>query len=92
MGKMYPTDYRHWHESSEKYTGGDRLVSLLQAGWTIHLVECQEYPLTGGRIALIYLFNLKIETASIKMSVIANPFVDQLIAQWRAQPALAGTY
>lgn len=92
MGKAYPTDYRHWHASSQKYTGGDSLVSLLQAGWTIHTVEYREHPLTGGRASLIYQFNLKLETASIEMLVIANPFVARLIAQSVVQPSLASTY
>jgi hypothetical protein len=92
MGKVYSTDYRHWHASSEKYTGGDSLVSLLQAGWAIHTVACREYTLTGGRTSRIYQCHLKLETASMEMGVIANPFVTRLVEQSIVQSSLASTY
>ncbi|MBZ0290136.1 MAG: hypothetical protein K8I30_21105 [Anaerolineae bacterium] len=85
--------YRHWHPASERYTGGDSLLTALQFGWTIDVVTLQEYRLGGDRTSTIYYFRLKRRDETVVMPVIASPYVTRLFAQsqsriWEYEPLL----
>lgn len=73
--------YRHWHAASEKYTGGDSLLTALQLGWKIDTVTLQEYCLLRNRTSTIFYFCLKHKDETIVMPVVASPFVTRLFAQ-----------
>jgi hypothetical protein len=73
--------YRHWHAQSETYAGGDSLVTALHLGWIIgNTVLLEEHKYGEKRCARVYYFELIREGASLVMPVIANPFVECLIA------------
>jgi hypothetical protein len=72
----------HWCPRSEAYTGGDSLLSALDAGWVMNtLVFAQTVWHGGSRPTTIYYFELKHGSRMMTMPVIGNPFVDRLIIQ-----------
>jgi len=85
--------YRHWHPQSEKYTGGDSLATALFLGWTMaEIVQLEEHWYAGTRRVAVYYFDLAREEANMRMPVIGNPYVDQLIAQNQLQVISVGSY
>jgi hypothetical protein len=90
--KLEQEHRQHWHGGSERYTGGDGLLTALQEGWTIQHVSSQEYPLSRGRYVIVYHLKLQRATVITKMNVIANPIVMLLMAQYTAKalPVVVG--
>jgi hypothetical protein len=73
--------YRHWHVHSEKFAGGDALATLLLTGWLMRdAVFVDTYWLSGSRTVHVYQFELMRDDESVSMPVIANPYVERLIA------------
>jgi len=85
--------YRHWHPESEKYGGGDSLATRLFLGWAIQgVVQLEEHWYAGTRRVAIYYFELSRADDRVTMPVIANPYVDQLIAQTGLAVVMVGEY
>ncbi|MEZ4670287.1 MAG: hypothetical protein R3E39_20465 [Anaerolineae bacterium] len=78
---IYPP-YRHWHGPSEKYAGGDSLLSALAGGWKIQQVNLQVYQLGGTRRSMVYHVGLQRLSQVVVMLVISNPFVMQLLSNF----------
>jgi hypothetical protein len=73
---------RHWHAPSEKYTGGDSLLTALYQGWTIsNIVYSEAHWYAGTRCVIVYYFELTREGVTVVMPVITNPYVERLIAE-----------
>ena len=71
---------RYWHPDSERYTGGDALYTALTEGWEIGgSIHYEEFWLMGGRLVVVYHFDLKRGEESLHMPVINNPFVQRLV-------------
>ena len=72
--------YRHYDMESETFTGGDSLLTAIQLGWSIYSIAPEMYELRGRRSTTIYHFGLTRQGDTMVMSVVACPFVAQLIA------------
>ncbi len=76
----YPDVRRHWSASSEKYAGGDALLTKLSQGWaTAGTVYTEMHRLSSARSVTVFIFELQRGQERLIMPVIANPCVDQLI-------------
>ncbi len=83
----YMSVTQHWCSTSEKYAGGDALVTALANGWKMEpVVYVEEKAFTGSRFTTIYHIDLKRDDASMHMPVIDNPYVGKLVAQLQVLP------
>ena len=78
----YTQTPRHWSPQSQRFAGGDALLSFLSSGWSIQEdVYYEEVWHGGSRRALIYHIVLSRGSQRVVMRVIENPFVDRLLAE-----------
>jgi hypothetical protein len=71
---------RHYSPISEKYTGGDALLTFLLDDWRlIDAVFYEEYWHAGVRMVVIYHFQLEREGETLSMPVFSNPYVFRLV-------------
>lgn len=70
----------HWCPRSQRFTGGDALITCLDKGWEIEPeVFYEEYGQTGGRQIVVYYFELHRDNETVRMPVVNNPYVERLI-------------
>lgn len=77
---QYMDVVRHWSPISEKYAGGDALITLFNAGW--HLSETvffEEFWHAGSRPVTIYHLVMVRGDESMNVPVISNPYVDRMM-------------
>jgi hypothetical protein len=81
---QYPDFSRHWCDTSERFAGGDALLTAMQNDW-IADETCyeQQYWQAGTRLVTIYHFALKNGDESMSMPVLGNPFVRRIIREER---------
>lgn len=85
----YPDMHRHWDSNSERYGGGDALLTRLQQGWKLSdTVWAEQYWHAGTRPVIVLHFRLLREGQQCDMPVISNPFVRRLIYKhkWAVRP------
>ncbi|HRF97361.1 MAG TPA: hypothetical protein PLZ51_19265, partial [Aggregatilineales bacterium] len=80
----YHMDYfdvtQHWHPDSERYAGGDALVTLLTQGWEIEReVGVEDRFFAGLRSISVYHLTLVRGGERMRMPVIRNPYINRLI-------------
>jgi hypothetical protein len=81
--------YRHWSPVSEKYTGGDALLTALDDGWSVEgVIFRQEFWLAGVRRVCIYHIDLVRGDENAKMMVMQNPYVTRLMHEIGSQVVL----
>lgn len=71
---------QHWSPTSEKYAGGDGLVTMLDRGWSLTgeaVVEEKRYA--ELRSNTIYHLTLVRDGEQIVMPVVHNPYVNKLL-------------
>lgn len=74
--------FHHWHGPSQKFAGGDSLMTALFLGWSLKkVVLLEKHWRTGARRMNIYHFELFREDEVMAMPVLANPYVERLIAE-----------
>jgi hypothetical protein len=75
--------YRHFHAGSERFTGGDALITaIIDEGWSVsHVVGLEERWRSGGHGTPIYYFELERDGQTMTMAVIGNPYVRRIIRQ-----------
>jgi hypothetical protein len=79
---LYTDLPRHWCPQSERYTGGDALLTCLNEGWKVQDdIYYEEHWHGGSRRVLIYYFVLVKDNQSVTMRVISNPTIDRLLSQ-----------
>ncbi len=77
---FYTDRPRHWCSQSERYAGGDALLTYLHDGWKIQGdIFYEEYWHGGARRILIYYFVLTLKDECVTMRVIGNPMIDRLL-------------
>jgi hypothetical protein len=77
---------RHWSPISEKYAGGDTLITLLNQGWQItDKIHFEEFWHSGTRPVTIYYMDLMREGATLHLPVLTNPYVRRLIGSLSIQ-------
>ncbi len=73
---------QHWSPQSERYAGGDALLTAIYDGWHIgDTIQRETKWFAGMRFVNVYHFELKREEEIRVMPVIDNPFVDRFIQQ-----------
>jgi hypothetical protein len=79
---QYVDVIRNWSPTSEKYGGGDTLVTAINNGWdvgdTVYLEEFMHY---GQRRVAIYHFELKKGSERRHLAVVDNPYVTRFVTQ-----------
>lgn len=70
----------HWSAASQKYAGGDALITFLHDGWEMaETVFYEEYWHAGGRLVMIYYFELERGNEKLSIPVLGNPFVHRMV-------------
>jgi hypothetical protein len=84
MLNLEKENYRHWCPFSESITGGDVLQSMLEQGWRFSENFCQQqwYPLRCAMTST-HSFWLQRGHHIRRMTVVSNPYVLNLIRQYR---------
>lgn len=81
--------YRHWSPISEKYTGGDALLTALDEGWVVDgVIFRQEFWLAGVRRVCVFHVDLRRDGETAKMQVIQNPYVTRMVHELGSQVVL----
>ncbi len=71
---------QHWSPTSEKYAGGDSLVTMLDRGWELHgEAVCEEKRYAESRSITIYHIRLERNGEKIIMPVVQNPYVNKVL-------------
>lgn len=72
---------QHWSPRSEKYAGGDALLTMLTRGWKMRRrVQVEEKWYAGMRSVTVYHLQLDREGETMKMPVVHNPYVNRLLS------------
>ena len=74
---------QHWSFSSEKFAGGDNLLTALARGWQIeNKVILTRHWFAGARCIEIFHFIIKRDATVVEMAVIGNPYVYRFLANY----------
>jgi len=77
------TTTQHWSFSSEKFAGGDNLLTALARGWEIESkVILKRHWFAGARCIEIFHFTIKRGQIAAEMAVIGNPYVYRFLANY----------
>lgn len=72
---------QHWSYSSERYAGGDNLLTAIARGWTIdRKVTLRRHWFAGMRCIEIYHFTIRRDEVVADMAVIGNPYLQRYFA------------
>ncbi|MFN8371631.1 MAG: hypothetical protein U0694_01960 [Anaerolineae bacterium] len=75
----YAEVMRHWSPKSEKYSGGDSLLTALNNGWEVgDIVYVEDHWHTGMRYVPLYHFEMSRNGEKHTMIVIDNPYVSRI--------------
>lgn len=70
---------RYWSPQTQDYAAGDHLLWYLYAGWSLsHKVEAETHWFSNNRYVIVYKFTLAKGSSTFVMSVVNNPFVQNL--------------
>ncbi|GAB1421222.1 hypothetical protein MASR2M15_13730 [Anaerolineales bacterium] len=70
---------RHWSPDSEIFTGADSLLSAQERGWKILTYAKRLYQSSSTRRTTVYVFTMERDGEYIKMAVVLNPYIKNLI-------------
>ncbi len=72
---------QHWSYSSERYAGGDNLLTAIARGWQIDKqVRLKRHWFAGMRCIEIFVFTIRRDGVVAKMEVLGNPYVYRHLA------------
>lgn len=79
---QYPDFSRHWCDTSEKFAGGDALLTAMNREWTVESTCYEElFWHAGTRLVTIYHFTLHNGDETLLMPVISNPYIRRVIKE-----------
>jgi hypothetical protein len=79
---IYMDVTRYWHPQSEKYAGGDALLTAIVDGWAVDdVVYREEFWHAGTRCTVVYHFELELGDEIRVMPMVVNPYVERFVAQ-----------
>lgn len=82
LHSQYPDFSRHWCDTSEKFAGGDALLTAMQNHWVANETCYEEhYWHAGTRLVTVYVFELKNGGETMRMPVLGNPYVRRVIRE-----------
>ena len=72
---------QHWSYSSERYAGGDNLLTAIARGWSIDkVVTLRRHWFAGMRCIEIFHFTIRRDDVVADMAVLGNPYVYRYLA------------
>ncbi len=72
---------QHWSYSSERYAGGDNLLTAIARGWAIDKrVVLRRHWFAGMRCVEIFHFTIRRDDVVAEMAVLGNPYVHRYLA------------
>ena len=72
---------QHWSYSSERYAGGDNLLTAIARGWRIDRhVTLRRHWFAGMRCIEIFHFTIRRDDIVADMAVLGNPYVYRYLA------------
>lgn len=72
---------QHWSYSSERYAGGDNLLTAIARGWKIDkVVTLRRHWFAGMRCIEIFHFTIRRDAVVADMAVLGNPYVYRYLA------------
>ncbi|MDE2635407.1 MAG: hypothetical protein OXI30_03495, partial [Chloroflexota bacterium] len=72
---------QHWSYSSERYAGGDNLLTAIARGWAIDkVVTLRRHWFAGMRCIEIFHFTIRRDDVVADMAVLGNPYVYRYLA------------
>ena len=72
---------QHWSYSSERYAGGDNLLTALARGWALDdIVTLRRHWFAGMRCIEIFHFTIRRDDVVADMAVLGNPYVYRYLA------------
>lgn len=78
----YMDVFQHWSQDSERFGGGDALITAMMMGWELEPTIYMEYKHFGGnRRVRVYHCRLTNRSEEMEMPVVHNPYVNRLIRQ-----------
>ena len=67
---------QHWSYSSERYAGGDNLLTAIARGWALdRVVTLRRHWFAGMRCIEIFHFTIRRDDVVQDMAVLGNPYV-----------------
>ena len=79
---QYPDFSRHWCDTSERFAGGDALLTAMNRNWEVEPTCYEEHVWHAGtRLVTIYHFTLHNEGETLLMPVVANPYVQRVVRE-----------
>ena len=70
---------QHWHSESERFAGGDNLMTALEHGWEVDKCVLARHWYAGMRSVKVYEFKLRLGDQTMTMPVIDNPYIGRFI-------------
>jgi hypothetical protein len=79
---QYPDHLRHWCDTSERFAGGDALLTAMQNHWQADATIYEEqFWQAGTRLVTVYHFDLHNGDETLHMPVVTNPYVRRIIRE-----------
>ena len=76
----YPDIKRYWSDRSQKFAGGDNLLTMVQRGWQIDgTVYEEDHWHAGTRLVTVYHFTLVRGEQRMVMPVITTPYIRRIM-------------
>lgn len=76
----YMDVWQHWAPDTERFGGGDGLITAMMMGWELDKTIYMEYKHFGGnRRVRVYHCHLSYQGQTLEMPVVHNPYVNRLI-------------
>ena len=72
---------QHWSYSSERFAGGDNLLTAIARGWELDTqVTLRRHWFAGMRCIEIFHFTIRRDNVVADMAVVGNPYVYRYLA------------
>ncbi len=72
---------QHWSYSSERFAGGDNLLTAIERGWKIdRKVVLRRHWFAGMRCIEIFHFTIRRGEVVADMAVVGNPYVQRYLS------------
>lgn len=72
---------QHWHPKSEKFAGGDNLITAIDNGWNVEKCVIARHYYAGMRFVKVFELYLARDGQNMTMPVVHNPYVERFIIE-----------
>ena len=75
----YSVTSQHWTPNSERFAGGDNLMTAIYRGWQIEKCVAVHHTYNGMREVKVFEFTLSKNGETMTMPVIHNPYIERFL-------------